>query len=356
MRTYLVTGGAGFIGSNIAIRLKRDVAGVRVIALDNLRRRGSELNVPRLKAAGVEFVHGDVRQKEDLEVAAALDCLIECSAEPSVLAGYASTPAYVIDTNLTGALNCLELARRHAAAFVFLSTSRVYPIRGLNDLAFREIETRYDLVDEQPARGASAEGVSEEFPLEGGRSIYGATKLAAEILVQEYVDVYGLRAVINRCGVVTGPWQMGKEDQGVVAFWVARHVFERPLAYIGYGGTGKQVRDILHVDDLYRLLQLQMQRLEEIGGQVFNVGGGRPVSVSLRELTALCEQATRRRLDIRPVPETRPGDVRAYVSDCRRIRELTGWTPQLRAEHIVDELTRWMVDNRAQLEAVLAHA
>ncbi|MBM3819292.1 MAG: NAD-dependent epimerase/dehydratase family protein [Acidimicrobiia bacterium] len=356
MRTYLVTGGAGFIGSSIAIGLKRDVEHARVIALDNLRRRGSELNVPRLRAAGVEFVHGDVRQKEDLEVSPALDCIIECSAEPSVLAGYTSAPSYVIETNLTGALNCLEVARRHGATFIFLSTSRVYPIRALNDLAFREVETRYDLLDEQAAPGASAEGVSEDFPLAGGRSIYGATKLAAEVLVQEYADVYGLRAVVNRCGVVTGPWQMGKEDQGVVAFWVARHVFDSPLAYSGYGGTGKQVRDILHVDDLYRLLQMQMPRLDEISGQVFNVGGGRAVSVSLRELTGLCEQATRRHIDVRPVPETRPGDVRAYLSDCRRIRELTGWTPLVRADAIVDELARWMTDHRAQLQPVMADA
>jgi CDP-paratose 2-epimerase len=131
----LITGGAGFVGSTTALELKRRSPCADVIAFDNLRRRGSELNVPCLKAAGIRFVHGDVRQTADLEALPA-DLIVECSAEPSVQAGYADAPNYVVETNLFGCYNCLNLARRSKADFIFLSTSRVYPIATLNQLAF----------------------------------------------------------------------------------------------------------------------------------------------------------------------------------------------------------------------------
>nr|MBA2442813.1 NAD-dependent epimerase/dehydratase family protein [Rubrobacter sp.] len=272
-RNVLVTGGAGFVGSNLAIRHKEHHPDSRVTALDNLKRRGSELNLPRLRQAGVEFVHGDIRNREDL---AGLEAglILECSAEPSVLAGYSSSPEYLLDTNLSGTLNCLELARRRSADFVFLSTSRVYPIQALGGLRYTEQETRFVLENEQPYPGASAHGIAEEFPLAGARSLYGATKLASEMFVEEYGAAFGLRTVVNRCGVITGPWQMGKVDQGVFALWVARHYFGGELSYLGYGGTGKQVRDLLHVDDLYELIDHQAHDPGLFDGGTFNVGGG----------------------------------------------------------------------------------
>ena len=128
MQTLLITGGCGFIGSNLATRFKAESQGLQVIAFDNLKRRGSELNLPRLRASGVEFIHGDIRNSEDLSAVGPFDCIIECSAEPSALAGYNSSPQYVINANLAGTINCLEAARKCRADFIFLSTSRVYPI------------------------------------------------------------------------------------------------------------------------------------------------------------------------------------------------------------------------------------
>jgi CDP-paratose 2-epimerase len=354
MNAVLITGGAGFIGSNIAIRLKRDRGNIRVVALDNLRRRGSELNITRLQENGVEFIHGDVREKDDLNVMKSIDCILDCSAEPSVLAGYTDSPEYVVNANLIGTLNCLELARKCGSAIIFLSTSRVYPMGRLNDLKFEETPTRYQLTD-QNMRGVSSAGLSEEFPIEGTRSLYGATKLASELIMQEYLEIYGLRGVINRCGVITGPWQMGKVEQGFIVLWVARHIFGEPLSYIGYGGKGKQVRDILHIDDLYRLLQIQMNHLSELSGQVFNVGGGREISVSLRELTTLCEEATGKRIPIHSVPDTRPGDVRIYISDCRKVREQTGWMPSIPPKDMIGEIVEWIHHHRIQLQPILAH-
>jgi CDP-paratose 2-epimerase len=352
-KKILVTGGCGFVGSSIAFRLKRDGIAAEVICLDNLKRRGSELNLPRLKAAGIEFRHGDIRVAEDLEAVGRFDLLIECSAEPSVLAGFGESPAYLIQTNLMGTCNCLELVRRQGAALIFLSTSRVYPFGQIDQLAYMETETRYELAARQLLPGAGSEGISEEFPLSGPRSMYGATKLASELLIHEYAAMYGIPAVINRCGLLTGPWQFGKVDQGVIVLWVARHFWKQPLSYIGYGGAGKQVRDLLHVDDFYALLRLQLGHMDACCGEVFNVGGGRERSLSLLELTELCARITGNRVQIAQVSENRPADVRSYITDNRKVSRSTGWKPRIGTEAILMEIYEWIRHNQAQLEAVL---
>ena len=196
----LITGGAGFVGAKTAISLSHRHPCWEVTAFDNLRRRGAELNLRRLRVAGVAFVHGDVRVLDDLLCLGELDALLECSAEPSALAGVEGSPDYVVNANLLGAYNWLELARARGAYVVFLSTSRVYPVEAMRALALEEAETRFELSNEQPMRGASAHGIAEQFPLEGARTLYGATKLCAELLIEEYRATYGLRAVVNRCG------------------------------------------------------------------------------------------------------------------------------------------------------------
>src|SRR5438128_1089745 len=144
-KDILITGGAGFVGSNLALKLKLDYPGAKITVLDNLKRRGSELSLKRLKDADITFVHGDIRNKEDL-VFEKVDLLLECSAEPSVLAGINSAPDYLMNTNLVGTLNCLEIARAHNAACLFLSTSRVYPISYINELAFKETASRFEIL------------------------------------------------------------------------------------------------------------------------------------------------------------------------------------------------------------------
>jgi CDP-paratose 2-epimerase len=352
--TLLITGGAGFVGSNLALRFKRDRFASRVVALDNLKRRGSELNIPRLRQGGVEFVHGDIRNQEDMEAAGAFDLLIECSAEPSVLAGFQESPAYLINTNLLGTVNCLEAVRKYRAGIVFLSTSRVYPIPKINALEFQELKTRLALKPRQKIIGVSRKGISEALPLEGFRTLYGATKLASELLLQEYLATYDLRGIINRCGVLTGPWQMGKVDQGFVVLWVARHIYQGWLAYIGYGGKGKQVRDILHVDDLYDLLCLQLKDLRALSGQVYNVGGGPGLSVSLLELTRLCQEVTGQEIEIDSIAETRLGDIPYFVADSSRVQAATNWQPKRTLREIIQEIACWIEQNRELLQPILA--
>ncbi len=348
-----VTGGAGFIGANLCVGLATRHPDWRITALDSLMRRGSELNLPRLREAGVVFRHGDVRSPGDLATIGELDALVECSAEPSVMAGVGGSPDYLVQTNLVGAYNCLELARRNDAQVVFLSTSRVYPVAPLERLSLVETDERFELVSAQPFPGASGEGISEDFPLTGARTLYGATKLAAELLIEEYRAAYGLRAVVDRCGVIAGPWQMGKVDQGVFTFWLLAHRLGRPLRYIGFGGSGKQVRDLLHVDDLVDLVELQLTEPDRWDGVTANVGGGRDRSLSLRETTALCAEITGTRIEPEASSEVRPGDLPLYISDCTKLFALTEWRPRRGPREILVDIDAWIAANEAAVTAAL---
>jgi CDP-paratose 2-epimerase len=350
----LITGGAGFIGATLALELSARHGGWEVVAFDNLHRRGSELNLARLREAGVRFVHGDVREPEDLRAAGPFDALVECSAEPSVMAGRDGSTGFVVRTNLLGGYHCLEEAARHGAQVVFLSTSRVYPVAALNAMAYVEGESRFQLAEEQPLAGASVHGVAESFPLEGARTLYGTTKLAAELLLAEYAESFGLSTVVDRCGVVAGPWQMGKVDQGVFTHWLASFYFGRPLSYLGFGGAGKQVRDVLHVLDLVDLVDDQLARREHWAGAVVNVGGGAQGSLSLRETTQLCQQITGHRMAVDGDPRTRAGDVRIYLSDCRALGRLSAWSPRRPPVEILSDIFHWIHDNERAVAGALA--
>jgi CDP-paratose 2-epimerase len=352
-RHILITGGAGFVGSNLAIQFKQYFTDCQVTALDSLARRGSELNLPRLASAGVRFVHGDVRNREDLASVSRFDLLIDCAAEPSVTSGTNGSPDFVINTNLVGTINSLDAARREAAAFIFVSTSRVYPIEKLNNIAYRESESRFVWTADNGHIGVNEHGISEEFSLDGARSFYGASKLAAELMVKEYAYQWNLPAVINRCGIVAGPWQMGKVDQGVVTLWVARHHFRRPLAYIGFAGSGKQVRDLLHIDDLFELLVRQFDCRHLWDGRSYNIGGGPDVSVSLTELTRLCQEATGQHVAIDSVPQTNNVDVRIYLTDSRKAGADFAWLPRRNACDIVRDINDWICQHQSQLAPIL---
>jgi CDP-paratose 2-epimerase len=347
----LITGGAGFVGSTLAIALKQCFPETRIIVLDSLHRRGSELNLGRLARAGVQFVHGDIRLQEDVLalMPEAPGLLIECSAEPSAQAGYGGSPEYVIQTNLVGCFHCLELARHAKVDVIFISTSRVYPFEALNNLPFIEEETRFTLAAEQTMAGTSAAGISEAFPLAGARSLYGMTKLAAELMVEEYADAYGLKCIVNRCGLLTGPWQMAKSDQGVMALWMAAHYFRRELSYIGFQGTGKQVRDVLHIDDFCDLLVDQIQHFALYSGRCYNVGGGLGNSLSLQETTRLCAEITGNTIPLASSATTRPADVRLYISDHRLISSVNGWRPRRDTRATLTDILHWLQTEEHQV-------
>jgi CDP-paratose 2-epimerase len=352
-RRVLITGGAGFIGANVSVSLATLHPDWEIVALDNLKRRGGELNLPRLREHGVSFVHGDIREFTDLDPIGEIDVIVECSAEPSVLAGIDGSPDYLVGSNLIGAYHCLELARKRSAFLIFLSTSRVYPVAALERLQLDEVETRFELSDNQPIAGVSRAGISEQMGLDGARTLYGATKLAAELLIEEYRAAYGLRAVVNRCGVIAGPWQMGKVDQGVFTYWMLAHHFKRPLSYIGFGGTGKQVRDLLHVDDLTALLDEQLASPDHWDGVTANVGGGRACSLSLTETTAICSELTGNAIEVVASGDSRAGDIPVYLSDCSKLFSLTDWRPNHDARSVLSDIHMWTLENETAIATAL---
>lgn len=355
MKTILVTGGSGFVGSNLAILLKQKYPAYSIICFDNLKRRGSELNLFKLKEFDIAFIHGDIRDKSDFkQVQVPVDVVIDAAAEPSVLAGLDGNTDYLIGTNLNGTINALNFSLKHKAKFIFLSTSRIYPIKNIEAIEVIEEATRFEMAAQQSVAGVSQHGIREDFPLQGPRSLYGATKLASELMVEEYNEMFGLQTVINRCGVISGPYQMGKVDQGVVVLWMAKHFWKKELSYIGYGGTGKQVRDIIHIKDLFTVIDAQIHNIEAFSGQVFNIGGTRKVSASLQELTAVCQQITGNKISIHPVAETRKADVRIYISDCTKIKAATGWEPQINVPEIMHDIFLWIKNNERQLKPLLS--
>jgi CDP-paratose 2-epimerase len=351
----LVTGGAGFVGSALAKYLVSAFGLGSITVFDNLRRRGSEQNVQALSQLGVDFVHGDVRLSSDLEqLHGTFDVLVEASAEPSVLAGMGDSPRYVIDTNFGGAVNCLEFARARCRGLIFLSTSRVYSINPLINLPLKETQERFDLMPSNDACfGVSHLGVTESFPTDSQRSYYGSSKLAAELICQEYAAHAKLPVVINRCGVIAGPGQFGKTDQGVFTLWVARHHFGRALRYTGFGGRGYQVRDLLHPLDLCELIVKQIAVIERIAGEVFNVGGGREGSVSLKEYTTLSQEATGRQVEITSDSTTNPVDIPWYITDGRKVREWFDWQPSRSPRTIASDIASWVKVNERSLDRLI---
>jgi CDP-paratose 2-epimerase len=350
----LITGGCGFVGSNLAVAFA--AGGHAVTVFDNLSRRGSDLLRVRVADAGADVVIGDVRDPAALErVKGEFDVMIECSAEPSVLAGADGRQAkYLLDVNLAGAINCFEWARARKVPVIFLSSSRVFPYDKLNACEFIESKTRFELA--RGCQGVTADGVAAGMPLDGVRSLYGASKLCGELILREYAAQYDLPAIIDRCGVIAGPWQLGRIDQGVFTFWLAQHYFKRPLAYIGHGGEGKQVRDLLHIDDLIRLVMRQAVCLASDApryrGDVFNAGGGAGSSLSLSEATEICRGLTGHSFDIPGVPQARPADMTWFITDNAATHKEFGWAPRLSARDILKDTHTWIRAHEADLKKI----
>lgn len=349
----LITGGAGFVGSNLAFRLKSNYPSYHIFLLDNLKRRGSELNIPGFRKNGISFFHGDVRNKEDFDQIPKVDIIIDASAEPSILAGLNESPEYLINSNLIGTFNCLNFAIKNKTSIIFLSTSRVYPVQKLCSINYTEGNTRFELIDKQNIPGVSTLGISEKFPLSGYRSLYGMTKLASELAIEEYQEFYGINYIINRCGIIAGPGQMGKVDQGIAVYWAAAHYWNQPLKYIGFNGKGFQVRDMLHIQDLYDLIDQQIHHFNTYSGNIFNVGGGVKCSASLYELTDICRNIIGKESNVRNTQESRKADIPIYISDNSKITNLSGWRPERNINDIIQDIFQWIDLNKLMLKDIL---
>ena len=353
----LVTGGCGFIGSHVALHLREK--GHKVVAVDNLVRRGSEQNVSLLERHGVTFRHGDVRNPEDLAgLPSGIELVCDTSAQPSVVTGYAN-PLFDITNNGIGVIHILEFARTRRLPLIFWSSNRVYGADRLNALPHRETSTRFEYdpdawdrlaVEQRPAGFHPVHGVSEDFSIDGGqRSIYGLSKLIADAACQEYAQAYDLPMVVNRFGVISGPGQFGKTDQGWVVWWAVAHWFQLPLTYFGW--QGKQVRDVLFVDDMLSLLDLQMAKLSNFRGEVFNLGGGAANAISLCEATKSMQELTSRSTSITHSNQARKGDVLLYWTDNRKAAQKLGWQPKTDLRTGFAQIFDWIRENEAELHA-----
>jgi CDP-paratose 2-epimerase len=346
----LVTGICGFVGSQLSEALLGRFSDLEIVGIDNLSRRGSELNFARLKRLGCQVQHGDIRLSEDLDELPRVDWVLDCAAIPTVLAGLNGGAAQLVGHNLIGTLNLLEKCRRDRAGLVILSSSRVYSIQALNALPLVRTDRRLEVDPRAPGpAGFSAAGVAESFSTEAPVSLYGATKLASEIMAVEYGQAFGFPVRINRCGVIAGPGQFGRIDQGIFSYWIYQWIQGKPLNYIGYGGEGLQVRDFISPQDLAALIALQLEKPALAAPSILNVGGGKDRSLSLRELSMFCERALSTRREIGSTPETRPYDIPYYVTDCQAVTRHWSWRPQEPAEATLEAIVRWARDHVDQL-------
>jgi len=352
----LITGGCGFVGTNVALFLKQTDPNNIVYCLDNLSRRGSELNLNRIKEKGCLFIHGDVRIATDFNrIPEEIDVIIDAAAEPSVLSGNSLNGGIenVIETNLMGTINTLYFASRNKSKLIFLSTSRIYPIQVLNSLDLNLVNHTFSYSENKRQIGVTINGINENFPIIGLKSLYGATKLSSELIIAEIAHNLCIPYVVNRCGVISGSYQMGKLDQGVVVLWLSAHIWKRELNYIGYEGLGYQSRDVLSVDDLSELIYWEINNFDKINGEVFNVGGGKSNLISLFQLTKKCELLTGNKLKINSVLEPRPNDIASYYTDNGKIFSFSNWKPKKNIDEILKDCFLWIKNEEDMLINIL---
>ncbi len=332
----LITGGAGFIGCNLAEACIR--AGHQVTIFDDLSRRGSQANLNWLRVAfgdGFRFVKGDIRDDPAILAAASGQEAIYHLAAQTAVTTSVTDPRPDFEINALGTFNVLEAAR-HAGQdpiFIYSSTNKVYG--GMEDAPATELATRYVLE-------AYPSGVPETRPLDF-HSPYGCSKGAADQYVRDYARIYGLRSVVFRQSCIHGQRQMGVEDQGWVAWFVIAAVHDKPITIYG---NGKQVRDLLHVDDLIRAFQLATERIDVTKGQVYNLGGGPTNTLSIwGEFGPLLKELTGREVVPAAWRDWRPGDQPVFVADVSKARREFGWAPQVSVRDGITRLVEWVRAN-----------
>jgi CDP-paratose 2-epimerase len=384
----LITGGCGFVGSRIAKWfLANEVAGSgnaslgsfspepKITLVDNFMRHGSQTNRAPLECLGAKVILGDLRHRDFVESLPACDWVIDCAANPSVLAGLGysaleappSTPSQanqsssqnLVDHNLGGTVHLLEYCKRHRAGMVLLSSSRVYSIRELSGIPYQiknsVLEFNWDRIEsENLIPGLSRQGIDERFSIEPPLSLYGATKLASEWLAKEYSNAFDFPLWINRCGILAGSGQFGKADQGIITYWMHRFLYRHPLRMLGFQGSGAQVRDCLHPEDLARLIHLQISASQGLQTEqpahnhpslrskpiTVNVSGGIESAFSLEELHEWCARRWGSdrfgaACELQRIDQPRPYDAPWIVLDSNKARQTWNWEP------LRDRLSIW---------------
>ncbi len=337
----LISGICGFAGSTVAKALLERGPDRQVAGFDNFVRPGSETNRAELKRLGVRLLHADLRAASDLEGLPDADWVIDAAANSSVLAGIdgRTSSRQLVEHNLLGTANLLEYCRQHRAGFVLLSTSRVYAISPLASLPVVVEGAAFQPAPNQPLPpGLSAAGVDETFSTVAPVSLYGATKLASEALALEYGESFGFPVFINRCGVLAGAGQFGRPDQGIFAYWINSWLQRRPLKYLGFGGSGHQVRDCLHPRDLVPLVEQQFAApTMPATDRIVNVSGGLASAMSLRQLSDWCAREFGAQ-EVVADGTPRPFDIPWIVLDHAKATRLWQWRPLTPVAAVLGEI------------------
>lgn len=340
-QSLLVTGGAGFIGANLADRAMQ--AGARVAIMDDLSRRGAESNIRWLRER-----HGDafrllVHSVTDIDACTRAvddaDVVVHLAGQVAVTSSVLD-PRHDFETNALGTFNMLEAVRssRHRPVFIYSSTNKVYG--GLDRLATKELETRHAFRD-------FPKGVAEDQPADF-HSPYGCSKGAADQYVRDYARIYGLPTVVFRQSCIYGPRQMGVEDQGWVAWFVIAAVMGRPITIFG---DGKQVRDLLYIEDLLDAFDAAIGQIDIAAGQIYNMGGGENNAISIwTEFRPILERALGHEVPDPDFALARPGDQPVFIADTSKCQQDLGWQPKVGVEEGIGKLVAWVRDNTALFE------
>ena len=333
----LITGGCGFVGSNLCLFLKQKKH--MITSLDNLSRKGSKYNLSLLKKEKIRNLKIDIQNYKKISKIAKFDLIIDCCAEAAVEISKDQIDK-VINTNLIGTINILKKAKKDKSKIIFLSSSRINPINEINKVLNKKNLNKKII---------SNKSFNENSSIFGPKTIYGVTKLASEMFIEEFSYAFKIKYIINRCSVISGPLQFGKQDQGFVSLWVWKHLMKKKLNYIGYNGLGNQVRDVLHIYDLCDLIDLQIKKINSINNTLFAVGGSKRNSISLKELTKICEKISKNRLNISKVKKTSIYDIPFFVTDNSKVSKMYKWKPKRNVFKTVLDTYNWLKKDKSKL-------
>ena len=331
----LITGGCGFVGTNLSLYLKSKK--FNVYTLDNLSRKGSKFNYTVLKKKKIKNFRINIANYKKLKGLRKFDLIIDCCAEAAVEVSRKKIDE-VFNTNLIGTFNILKKAKRDKSKIIFLSSSRVNSIKNINKIIGNNSNLKKKLHINKL--------IDDKFENSRPKSLYGFTKLASEMLIEEFNYAFGLKYIINRCGVISGPFQFGKQDQGFVSLWVIHHIMKKKLSYIGYGGHGNQVRDVLHIDDLCELIHKQIKIINKIYNKLYTVGGSKISYTSLKNLTKICQNITGNEISIKKKRSTSIYDIPYFITDNRKVSRAYKWRPKKNINKIVYDITNWINNNK----------
>ena len=324
-KSILITGGCGFVGTNLAIYLQKELKKFSIYTVDILKKDYSKFNADILKKKKIINYKIDITSNKFLKIKKKFDFIIDCSADPAVEDSRKDT-VKVFNNNLKTTLNILEKTKNDKSNIIFISSSRVYPINESN----KKFRLKSNFI------------FDEKTTTDGIKSIYGYTKYASELLIKEYSYIFNIKYIINRSGIITGPLQFGKVEQGLISLWIWRHLNNLGLNYIGYGGKGLQIRDILYVDDFSSLIKKQILSFLKINNKLFCIGGGKNNSITLKKLTEKCQNITKNYPKIKSVPETSKYDIPVFISSNKKIKKYYSWIPKTNINNILKFNLKWL--------------